>query len=140
MSKAAAFKRRLAQQGETITLTPWVSHAEGDCVADYWDAPDPESADYPTEGDPPGGVYGAAVNATAIVQPLRGKDAEQMVHTPWGEHVRARVVAYIAGDTTVGFRDKVDWNDITYWVAGMETWKDGGEVVFYKVFLAEAVE
>jgi len=140
VSKATHFAERVARIGEDVTISTFLGYATGASIDSAWNAPDPDDADYPQSGAVPGAGYGAARTERVWTEPVSGKEAEQAIRLPWGDEVRARRKMYCPSDVSVGLMDRVTRGDIGYWVAGIEDWSVGGDLVYRLVWLAEAIE
>jgi len=140
VDKADDFEARVNAVGQTLTLYSFSGYASGDYVNPYWNAPDPDDPDYPSSGGAPGPSYGTAQSVKALVQPARGGDGgEVFVRTPWGDEVKAVLRAYFPASVNVAHRDRIEYGRSAYWVARIEEWFDGDELVYRLVYLTEEV-
>lgn len=138
--KAAVFRQRVLRHGQAVTRLPFSSDAAGSYVDADWGTPDPESATYPTTGSPPGPVYGTAQTLRAFVQPERGVESgRRFVKTPLGDEVAAAARMFVPADTTLTFRDRITVDGLAYWVARVEDWREGGDLVYRLAWLAHEV-
>lgn len=140
MGKAAEFTARVERIGQNVTISTFVGYATGGYVDSAWNAPDPDDADYPQSGTVPGASYGAARTEKVWVEPVNGKEAERSIRLPWGDEVQAQRKMYCPADVSIGLRDRVTSDSIAYWVAGVEEWSVGDELVYRLAWLAEAIE
>ncbi len=140
MSKTTDFRARVDQIGETLTHYAFSGYATGDYINEPWNAPDPESPDYPASGSLPGIVYYDPVSVDGIIQPLTIQEGRRhLVADPHGNRTAAQWRVYLDDQVeNLTEKSKFTLRGKDYWAA-TEEWREGDTLVYTKVYLSDKI-